>query len=387
MRRNRKCPICGKNDKHIIKKYSLVNYDSVKGIFDEQCIAECEDCGAIYNEGVEFDKLSEYYADYTCDSAIRKMTADESVLNNRMADFVEHHLDTPKNAYILDVGCSYGWLIDLLISRGYSNVEGMDTDISLIEKMREAGYHVCSGSAFGNHPHNGEMNYDLIILKMVLEHLEEPYSVIKNVGEWLNPGGILLIEVPDASLYEKTAFFPGYFQTVGLEHINYFSHITLTNMMIGWKAIAMESTDNNGIYPVLRMAFVKEKDTIREHFFANYDREPVINSYEKPSEIGEQILSKIDALMDEQCLVWGTSAFTRGLLANTRLKELNIKCFVDRNPELQKLTLIGKHIISPEEVGAYSDCIIVIPGKTSKESIIRDIQKMGYNNRIVCLSE
>lgn len=51
-------------------------------------------------------------------------------------EILEGHL--PKSARILDLGCGYGRLIEQLIDRGYTNVEGADTSARMVERADEA---------------------------------------------------------------------------------------------------------------------------------------------------------------------------------------------------------------------------------------------------------
>jgi hypothetical protein len=243
---------------------------------------------------------------------------------------------------------------------------------------------VCSAEApdFGG----GDGQFDVILMKMILEHLEEPASAVDNVRKWLKEKGLLVIEVPDCSLYDETAYFPGYFQNVNMDHINNYSAVSLMNLMRDWRMVACESTDTSGIYPVLRMAFRYAPGSSRIPAFDSNDEKRILASMQKPSEKGKLLLEKIELLKGEKCVVWGVSTFTRALLANTLLKDMDIVAFVDRSPDLQKKTLLGKAIIAPENLKGF-DGVIVIPGKTSKNAILRNIEEFGYKNKVVCLSD
>lgn len=65
---------------------------------------------------------------------------------------------------------------------------------------------------------------------------------------------------------------------------------------------------------------------------------------------------------------------------------MDIVCFVDRNEQLQKKTLIGKSIVSPGSLLSF-DGVIVIPGKNSEKAILRNIQELRYANEVICLSK
>lgn len=382
----RNCPICGSNERHKIGKIDLVNFDGIKDIFDHQDIMGCNRCGAVFHEGIDMEQMERHYSVYTGGVQIQAMTADEVVLNNNMADFVQWHLRTPKEAKILDVGCGYGWVIGILKERGYTDVAGMDTDEPLMRKLKENGFSVECGNVYSSDKEGLKRKYDVILLKMVMEHLENPVTAIENVRRWLAQDGILVIEVPDCSLYDKTAFFPGYFQSVNMEHINNFSAISLMNLMRNWRMIVCESTDSSGIFPVLRMAFRYEDDAERNPVFNDIDEKSILASLQMPSPKGKRLLEKVNLLQGKACVIWGISAFTRGMLTYTELKEMNIAFFVDRNPCYQKKTLLGKLIVAPEKLKGF-DGTIVIPGKNSEQIIMNNIRQLGYENEVICLSD
>ncbi len=382
----RNCPVCGSKEKHKISEINLINLDGMQGLFDHQVICGCNHCGAVYHEGIAWNQLDSYYGQYTGEGQIRSMTADEKILNNNMADFVKKHLNTKKDAHILDVGCGYGWVIGILKNRGYGNIVGMDTDALLMNKLREKGFLVETGSVYSQDKNELNGKFDVIMLKMVMEHLEKPAIAIENVKRWLAKDGVLVIEVPDCSLYDKTAFFPGYFQSVNIEHINNFSIVSLMNLMKKWRLVACESTDSNGIFPVLRGAFRYEESLERDIVFDNTDEKQILASLQKTSEKAKHLMEKIKSIKGKKCAIWGISAFTRGLLAYTELKDMDIAFFIDKNSFYQEKTLLGKAIIAPENLNGF-DGIIVIPGKNSEHAILHNMKELGYENEVICLSD
>lgn len=384
--RDRKCPICGSKEKRLLDSIRLINFDDKAGIFDNQEMVICRRCGGVYHEGIDMSLLDDYYSSYTGDGQIKAMSDEEIVLNNNMADFVEHFIKAPKTAQLLDVGCGYGWVMKLLKERGYENVNGIDTDESLMKELRSKGLSVEAGSIYSKKLYHHK--FDVILLKMVLEHLDNPREAVENLREWLKKDGILIIEVPDCSLYDCTAFFRGYFQSVNMEHINNFSAVSLMNLMNNWRMLACESTESQGIFPVLRMAFRYEEDYERKIVYCNEDERSIAKSLNISSKNGKAVDEKIAALKNKEIIIWGVSPYTRGLLTYTELRDMNIFCFVDKNEFLQKKTLLGKKIIPPEELQEFEGRgVIVISGKNSAKAIIRNIRELNYKNEVVVLSD
>lgn len=104
-------------------------------------------------------------------------------------------LELPKNASILDVGCSSGTNLRMLKEMRFQSVTGLD--ISDMAKK------YCEEKAFGSvvisdiqetaYKHS---NFDLILLTDVLEHLKKEREALINIHTMLKPGGYLLVTVP-----------------------------------------------------------------------------------------------------------------------------------------------------------------------------------------------
>jgi SAM-dependent methyltransferase len=128
---------------------------------------------------------------------------------------------------VLEIGSSTGYFLDAMrpyvradkgvepgeIYRNYAQSRGIDTvrDISDLE---------------------GE-KFDVIALYYVLEHFRDPVGYLSGLRDRLNPGGRLLIEVPNVedallSRYSIPAFPAFYWQKA---HYHYFSHRTLGDVL------------------------------------------------------------------------------------------------------------------------------------------------------------
>jgi len=108
---------------------------------------------------------------------------------------VEWLSQCPKDAAILDVGCSSGVLLSDLKSKGYSNLHGVDVSESAIALAREYGHEsvrVMDGSSLDFEP----STFDVIIASDCLEHIEQDAAALDNWCRILKPGGTLILFVP-----------------------------------------------------------------------------------------------------------------------------------------------------------------------------------------------
>jgi SAM-dependent methyltransferase len=97
---------------------------------------------------------------------------------------------------LLDVGCGYGGFVSLMRGRGW-DAEGIDPSPTTVAAASAKGIPVRLGTldAFSR---SGEA-YRAITMFYVLEHVFDPMAALRKVFALLEPGGVLLIRVPDTT--------------------------------------------------------------------------------------------------------------------------------------------------------------------------------------------
>jgi len=100
-----------------------------------------------------------------------------------------------KQIKILEIGCSGGPLLKLLVSQGYPQVFGIDISENAIQLCKERGFK----DVFlmdGVTPHFNSEEFDLIIASDVLEHIQDDEKAIKEWKRVLKKEGIIICFVP-----------------------------------------------------------------------------------------------------------------------------------------------------------------------------------------------
>lgn len=103
--------------------------------------------------------------------------------------------NTPKDAKIVDIGCSGGPLLLDLQKKGYTDVHGVDFSPEAIELCKERGIvnaHEMDGAAT-TFPDN---TFDVVVSSDSLEHIEAEEKALKEWLRILKPGGKLYLFVP-----------------------------------------------------------------------------------------------------------------------------------------------------------------------------------------------
>ena len=110
------------------------------------------------------------------------------------------HLDATGNGSgpprLLDVGCGYGGFVSLMRDRGW-DAEGVDPSPTTVAVASAKGIPVRLGT-LDEFSRLGTA-YRAITMFYVLEHLFDPMSALRKVFTLLEPGGVLLVRVPDTT--------------------------------------------------------------------------------------------------------------------------------------------------------------------------------------------
>ncbi len=175
------CIACGSDLFHISYKFS------------SSAILTCNNCGLRFVRPLpdveamkeEYDK--EYFSLYL--SQYKK---------HREARFIEELIEIEKlckTGKILDVGCAYGFFLNLARNRGWE-VFGVDISEHAAEVARQLyGLNIFIGTLEeSNFP---DSFFDVVTLWTVLEHIPDPLSTLIEIRRILKPDGLLVIEIPN----------------------------------------------------------------------------------------------------------------------------------------------------------------------------------------------
>jgi 2-polyprenyl-3-methyl-5-hydroxy-6-metoxy-1,4-benzoquinol methylase len=101
-----------------------------------------------------------------------------------------------KRGRTLNIGLGYGvW--DERLAELRDEVVGLDIDGELVAHFRQKypGIRYVQADLFDYRP---ERPFDTVVASHVLEHVDEPVEMLRRCKSWLNPGGHLLLVVPNA---------------------------------------------------------------------------------------------------------------------------------------------------------------------------------------------
>lgn len=222
-----KCLICGNNEFDLIHKGTR-DIPSIN-------VLKCRNCGLVCNDEIRYNS-EKMYADGGM--LINTYNAYTDKMEN--LSFGEWRSDTYQSDYqrfskiknicqgkrILEFGCGNGGLLRML--------KNVTTEVTGIELYDDARAHLeAEGIKTFKYLSDVDEKYDVVISFMVLEHLNEPDNILRQLHHIMKPNGRLICDTPNAedallSLYQSEAFADF---TYWSEHVYLYSSNTIRHLM------------------------------------------------------------------------------------------------------------------------------------------------------------
>jgi methionine biosynthesis protein MetW len=105
---------------------------------------------------------------------------------------------------VLDLGCAAGGLAALLKARGPVEVVGVEKDAAYAEAARARCDTVVHADVEALDP-TGLGSFDCLVAADVLEHLVDPWTVLRTYARLLEPGGTAVVSLPNVAHWSTYA--------------------------------------------------------------------------------------------------------------------------------------------------------------------------------------
>jgi len=354
----RACPVCRAEQPQALNQRRFAQLPGLDGEGYTQHLAACGACGALYVTAyLDPHDLARYYAtmsSYEYLVSDGEVPAEERLRSERQVAFLRPYLADGAPSQVLDVGCSIGHTLHLLARLGHQ-VRGIEPSQALSDIAR-ARYGVAVDTTFVDEHTTLPGGQHLVLLSHVLEHLLTPHTMLAAIRRALRPDGLLFIEVPGIELFDERDLFQ-----LSFEHVNYFSHGSLSNLMhaAGFEAVdhvVFENDDGSSPhYPTLGSLWRPASAGSRPWPLVPRDAHdvPVMRRYlalvaGHALDLDARVAA---ALQGPQPLVlWGAGTLSAQLLANTALAQARaaIAGLLDIDPKKHGLMLEGLPVFHPD---------------------------------------
>jgi SAM-dependent methyltransferase len=130
-------------------------------------------------------------------------------------DFLSDALQLANLRSLLDYGCGEGSLFVALRKGGFGG------ELLGVEANREFSRFAAEQGRASVHPHLSAVGRtDAVVVNHVLEHIADPVELLRRLGEHLDEGGLLYVDVPDAEEYDSVS-------DLHIAHLYHFTERTL----------------------------------------------------------------------------------------------------------------------------------------------------------------
>lgn len=215
-------------------------------------VAYCRDCGLVQlRETINPD----LYKNYSFAGSVSNQYA------QHLIGLTKYLIDEwkVKDKNILEIGSSNGFLLKQLKEQGNNAVFGYEPSEKLAQESRLAG--VPTTTNFFSSQSTREIPFakiDAVIIRHVLEHIDDFSEILQPCAELLGKNGLLVIEIPSLEAIIKNKLYSNFFH----EHLNYFSRETIEHLMTayGFELLVSKEVDIHG--GALLLVFKKRLEKI-----------------------------------------------------------------------------------------------------------------------------
>jgi len=217
------CPLCGA----IGASDFLLAPDRFHMRTEAYRLVRCSKCTCVWQP--EPPSPQQMGAHYTEDYHNAIMRAGESHTGMRWK--LQHELIAKfnKSGKILDVGCSSGAFLGTM-DKSKWELYGTELSPETAEIARmSTGAQIFTGEA-SDAPYRSEC-FDVITSFDLLEHVYDPRAFLMKVWEWLRPGGIYCLNLPNIDSWEARLFGSYWYGLEMPRHLTHFSPASLSHVM------------------------------------------------------------------------------------------------------------------------------------------------------------
>lgn len=393
------CPGCGSENITVLEpvgEYKVFVTDADE-MFVTTGVYGCEQCGLTFlNPRMRQQKLFEYYAKQSrIPRESIEVDSPFAVLMELQIDVIEKFKPIEKGMRVLEIGCAEGFFLQSLEKRA-NNKLGL-YGVELSEKYLEQAKRLLPDVTIFETPLEetefGDIEFDLIVLRHVLEHLGNPEQCLKKIRTILAPKGVLYIEVPDS---QNTS--PSISRFYHHEHLLYFTSQILNSylMSAGFQPLTCERFDANPMgsgfsYPVIRAVSAAGQSTVLEAF-PGYAKKIYLENKMRNNAYLESLLTPVRRRLGElratqnNIGLFGAGPHTMDLLELLEVENIQWSKIFDNNPGKQGKFMRGIPIVKPDKSALKSiNCVLVSSAEFETEMVAQVRSLVGTQVEVITI--
>lgn len=379
------CPVCNSTDELTVLRYDEyplyikpVPYELRESVpLKPLVIGVCSHCGHTYQKDpITHSEISEIYERVYASYHSPAMSGIGSTLAQEFLLFLEQNIDL-KEKKALEIGCYDGYFLSLLRDRHQCRIIGCDPSpgAEIAKRLKvEVIQDYFSTALFQD-------EFDIIVLRGVLEHIPELIRFLRETREVLIHDGCIALEVPNVLYSLRNGVIGDFFH----EHISYFTRESLTNSLTraGYRVVSMDDT-------AYYIRAVAQKDVLPDfgsHFADSTESIPMLrelfrNFNNLTNTLTSDLRSELAKSPGKTIYIYGGGGHTIGLISNTKTF-LQPQGVIDGDPSKEGKYILGfnipvysRKILSEIE---HRKCIIIVSSKIFQKEIFESLREYLLN--------
>jgi 2-polyprenyl-3-methyl-5-hydroxy-6-metoxy-1,4-benzoquinol methylase len=230
------CLICDSRELHGLPGY------------ERDHLVACDACSFVFsNMRPSREELDKVYSGYSRDAERTEATL------QKMRRTVANLKNLSEARRVLDIGCGDGEFLSLFRDLG-CQVYGTEYDARTEEVCRKKGIAMLPGGVIPLLDDSGLIeSFDLVVFTEIIEHINNPLDVVRNISRLLRKGGILYITTPNFASLERRVLGPQWGMICYPEHISFYSPRTINHLMrkCGYQKLSLR-TENVSIFRIVQ---------------------------------------------------------------------------------------------------------------------------------------
>jgi 2-polyprenyl-3-methyl-5-hydroxy-6-metoxy-1,4-benzoquinol methylase len=240
------CPLCDSKKQHCL-------YDD----YENNSYVRCEDCNMTFqNPRKKTEYEINYWGERTDPDGKKRVLVNErkqSIKNKYYID-VEYINKMPAGE-ILDAGAGFGHFLSAINSDWRKSA--IELSGFCVDHIKSNYPDVFVRSEMLEDASFEDESFDVIYCHHVIEHVEDPHSVMKNLSRMLKKGGLMVLGAPNIDSFASKRF-KGNYRLLGSPHILMWNKQTLSKLMGKY-----DITVFRDVYPYFRTDYVTFENIFR----------------------------------------------------------------------------------------------------------------------------
>lgn len=391
----RACPLCGLHAASHLAELQYRTFDD-SSLDGSMHLVTCATCGCVFNDtkadAACFDRYyqnNQYYYS-TVTSGAGGCSRGDLQRFSETAQVIQKNCPSTQSV-VFDVGCGRGGLLHALQECGYRNLYAIDPLPACVENISRITPWQAACGTTDNLPFP-EVQPDCIVYSHLIEHVYCPRSALAAAWQRLPEGGLVYVELPDASAYGTSTTLP--FEDFFMEHINHFDmdHLSMlmescsfTKVTCGEKLLhgaagqvtpciygMYRKKTGNFIDPIC-CSTLTEKITRYVHWSTSHPLNGILQNI-------------VDC--QKKLYIWGISQYAQLLLGSTALGRCAIEGFIDSDGYKQTKTLMEIPVRAPDLLESVSEeAVVLLIGSAHKKQMRASSAVHAFRGRTVALDE